>query len=108
VVQLTQVHGNDVAVVGPGTPARGERPRADVAVSNEADAAVAVRAADCVPLLLGDRRTGAVAAVHAGWRGTAARAAVAAVEALGREFGSRPADLVVAIGPCIGACCYEV
>jgi YfiH family protein len=67
-----------------------------------------VRAADCVPLLIGDRRTGAVGAVHAGWRGTAARIAVAAVETLGRECGSNPADLVVAIGPSIGPCCYEV
>jgi copper oxidase (laccase) domain-containing protein len=49
-----------------------------------------------------------VAAVHAGWRGTAARAAVAAIDALGREFGTRPGDLVVALGPSIGACCYEV
>jgi copper oxidase (laccase) domain-containing protein len=51
---------------------------------------------------------GVVAAVHTGWRGTAARAVVAAVEALGREFGTRPADLVAAIGPCIGGCCYDV
>ena len=51
---------------------------------------------------MADRARGVVAAVHAGWRGTAARAAVAAVEALGREFGTRPADLVAAIGPSIG------
>jgi hypothetical protein len=57
---------------------------------------------------MADRVRGVVAAVHAGWRGTAARAAGAAVEALGREFGTRPADLVAAIGPCIGGCCYEV
>ena len=61
-----------------------------------------------MPLLLADPRTGAVAAVHAGWRGTAAGAATAALDALAREFGSRPEDLVVAIGPSIGACCYEV
>jgi YfiH family protein len=69
---------------------------------------VAVRAADCVPLLLADRATGTVAAVHAGWRGTAARAAVAALDAMTREFGTRPADVVAAIGPSIGVCCYEV
>jgi len=49
-----------------------------------------------------------VAAVHAGWRGTAARAAVAALEALEREFGTKPGDVVAAIGPSIGPCCYEV
>jgi YfiH family protein len=77
-------------------------------VSDDPATAVAVRAADCVPLLLADARTGVVAAVHAGWRGTAAGAAVAAVQALGEQFGSRPSDLVAAIGPSIGPCCYEV
>jgi YfiH family protein len=57
---------------------------------------------------MADGRTGAVAAVHAGWRGTAASAATAAVTALAHRFGTRPADLVVAIGPSIGGCCYEV
>ena len=83
-------------------------PEADAFVSDRADVAVAVRVADCVPLLMADRARGVVAAVHAGWRGTAARAAVAALDALDREFGTKPADVVVAIGPSIGPCCYEV
>jgi hypothetical protein len=106
VVSLNQVHGREVAVIRPALSP--ERPRADALVSDASDVALVVRAADCVPLLIGDSRTGAVGAVHAGWRGTAARVSVGAVEALAREFGSRPADLVVAIGPSIGACCYEV
>ena len=69
---------------------------------------LAVQTADCVPLLIADRRTGAVAAAHAGWRGLAAGVPEVAVAALARAFGSRPADLVAAIGPSIGACCYEV
>jgi hypothetical protein len=57
---------------------------------------------------MADRHRGVVAAVHAGWRGTAARAAVAALESLEHEFGTKPADIVAAIGPSIGPCCYEV
>jgi len=108
VAMLTQVHGREVVVIRKGSPLPQHRPEADVIISDAPDIAIAVRAADCVPLLLADRSRGVVAAVHAGWRGTAARAAGAAVDALAREFGTRPADLVVAIGPSIGVCCYEV
>lgn len=106
VVSLNQVHGGEVVTIRGEVPR--ERPEADALISNIPDVALAVRAADCVPLLIADRQTRAVGAVHAGWRGTAARVAVAAVEALTREFGSRPEELVVAIGPAIGPCCYEV
>jgi polyphenol oxidase len=108
VVMVTQVHKAGVLVVRRGESPIDSRPEADIIVSNDPAVAIAVRAADCVPLLLGDRATGVVAAVHAGWRGTAAGAARTAVEALGREFGTRPHDLVAAIGPSIGSCCYEV
>ena len=101
-VTLNQVHGRSVVVVRAGAPPAPERQDADALVSNDPGVAIAVRAADCVPLLFADSTTGAVAAVHAGWRGTAAGAAVAALEALGREFGSRPDDITVAIGPSIG------
>ena len=113
-VSVNQVHGREVVTVRRDVEAdvlnamQQERPRADALVSDAADVALLVRAADCVPLLIGDARTGAAAAVHAGWRGTAARVAVAAIDALARDFGSRPGDLVVAIGPAIGSCCYEV
>jgi YfiH family protein len=111
---LNQVHGRDVVIIRRGIAAESvrqmqkQRPVADAFVSNAPDVAVVVRAADCVPLLIADRATGAVAAIHAGWRGTAARAAVAAIDAMAREFSSRPVDLIVAIGPAIGPCCYEV
>jgi purine-nucleoside/S-methyl-5'-thioadenosine phosphorylase / adenosine deaminase len=108
VATVTQVHGREVAFVRKGSSVPHPRPEADALISDAADIAIAVRAADCVPLLMADRVRGVVAAVHAGWRGTAARVAVAAVDALAREFGTRPSDLVVAIGPSIGACCYEV
>jgi hypothetical protein len=108
VVTLTQVHGATVFVLRRGSPAPAAPPEADALVSNSAEVAIAVRAADCVPMLMADRKSGAVAAVHAGWRGTAARAVVAALNALGREYGTHPTNVVVAIGPSIGPCCYPV
>jgi YfiH family protein len=108
VVTLNQVHGRQVIAVKRGESMPATRPDADIVISDNPEAAIAVRAADCVPLLIGDPRSGAVAAVHAGWRGTAAGAATAAVEALAREFGAEAGDLVAAIGPSIGVCCYEV
>ena len=113
-VTLNQVHGRHVVTIRRGIEPgalqalQSHRPDADGVVSDAPDVALVVRAADCVPLLMADTRSGAVAAVHAGWRGTAARVGVAAIDALAREFGSRPADLVAAIGPAIGPCCYEV
>lgn len=104
----TQVHGRSVFVHRRGTLLPSTRPKADVLVSDDPSIAIAVRAADCVPLLIADSRSGAVAAVHAGWRGTAARAASAAVETLIAEFGASSGNLVAALGPSIGACCYEV
>jgi len=108
VAMVNQVHGREVVVVRKGSPIPDRRPEADALISDAPEVAIAVRAADCVPLLMADRVRGVVAAVHAGWRGTAARVSVAAVDALAREFGTRSNDLVVAIGPSIGACCYEV
>jgi YfiH family protein len=108
VITSNQVHGREVATLRRGLPRAPARQDADVLVSDDPEVAIAVRAADCVPLLLADSTTGAVAAVHAGWRGTAAGAVTAAVDALWRQFGSRPEDVVAAIGPSIGACCYEV
>ncbi len=105
--RIRQVHGAAVRVVRAGDLAA-PVPDADAVIANVPGLAVAVVAADCVPVLLGDPRTGTVAAVHAGWRGTAANVVGAAVTALTREFGVRPETLVAAIGPSIGACCYEV
>jgi hypothetical protein len=108
VAMAKQVHGRAVVVLRDGDTLPAVAPEADALVSSRSDAAVAIRVADCVPLLMADRARGVVAAVHAGWRGTAARTAVAALSALEREFGTRPVDVIAAIGPSIGACCYEV
>jgi hypothetical protein len=105
---LHQVHGNDVVVARAGRDGQGTRPTADAIVSDDPSVALVVRVADCAPVLMADRRTGAAAAVHAGWRSTMQRIAEAAVSALEREFGSRADDLVVAIGPSLGSCCAEM
>ena len=108
IVRVHQVHGADFLVRRAGDAPLTARPDADIIVSNDPAVAIAIQTADCVPILIGDRRTGAVAAAHAGWRGLAAGVPRATVDALAREFGSRPGDLVAAAGPSIGACCYEV
>ena len=111
IVRLRQVHGTSVAtlrrheVFPPDAP---DWSVADIAASDDPGLALAVRVADCLPILLADAKSGAVAAVHAGWRGTAAGAVQVAVEALRASFGTVPGDIVAAIGPGIGPCCYRV
>ena len=108
-VRMRQVHCADVFEARKEIPCSYDNwPEADIAVTDDPAMAVSVRAADCVPILLADRRTGAVAAIHAGWKGTAAGAAVVAVRYLASRFGTNPEDLIAAVGPSIGPCCYEV
>src|SRR5580700_10571252 len=80
----------------------------DALLENTPGAVVAVKTADCLPILLIDEHGRAVAAVHAGWRGTAAGIAQRAVEAMREQFDTDAAALHAAIGPGIGECCYEV
>jgi hypothetical protein len=82
--------------------------QADALLENTPGSVIAIKTADCIPVLLIDSRLHAVAAVHAGWRGTVARIAVAAVNGMVARFGSHLEDLHAAIGPGIGVCCYEV
>jgi YfiH family protein len=80
----------------------------DALLEDTPGAVIAVKTADCVPILLVDERNRAIAAVHAGWRGTVARIALQAVQAMSRRFSTDPRDVHAAIGPAIGVCCYEV
>jgi polyphenol oxidase len=105
---VKQVHGIHVAVARRGGPSPWVRPEADIIVTDDPAVAIGVRVADCAPVLLHDPVRNVVGAAHAGWRGTAAGAATAAVRAMENAFGTRPADLVAAIGPCLGECCGEV
>lgn len=106
IVTVAQVHGRDVLMVRPGgsTPAR---PQADAIVSFDPARVIAVRVADCVPVLIADRDRRVVAAVHAGWRGTCSGVVSAAVEAI-VDAGVPSSRLMAALGPAIGPCCYQV
>ena len=101
------VHGTRVAVVGPQDRGR-VVPATDALVTVSPEVVLFLRFADCVPLFLFDTRTGAVGLGHAGWKGTIEGIAAAMVEAMREAFGSRPEEMVGAIGPAIGPCCYEV
>ncbi len=105
---IRQVHGAGVALAGSTRAEPWQRPEADILLTDDPGAAVAVRTADCVPILLAEETGRVVAAVHAGWRGLARRAPIAAVEAMLERYGVRPGRLIAAIGPAIGPCCYEV
>ena len=104
-VRPRQVHGARVAT---SEACSGDDPaEADAVVSCSAGVAIGVLTADCVPILLSAARGGAVAAVHAGWRGLALGVVAAGVDAL-RRLVAPQEPLVAVIGPHIGACCYEV
>ena len=110
-IRVRQVHAASVRVLKQGETGAADVaavPDGDAIVSNAKGYVLSVQVADCVPILMASAKTGVAAAVHAGWRGTCAGVASAAVDAMTREFGVDPADLTVAIGPSIGACCYAV
>jgi YfiH family protein len=83
-------------------------PRGDALITRTPGLLLAVGTADCVPILLADPRQRAVAAIHAGWRGTLARITEKTLGRMQMSFGTRPADIVAVVGPAIGGCCYEV
>ena len=109
-----QTHSADVRVVRSEQEAQpkpgvlGDEKYCDALVSRTPRILLAVKTADCVPILLGDSKTGAFAAVHAGWRGTSASIIMRALEQLQREYGTCAEDLRAAIGPAANGCCYEV
>ena len=100
---MHQVHGNDVHVLEGNAVSK-----CDGLLTNERGVGVFVQSADCVPLLLWASKVKAVAAVHAGWRGTLARIASRAVSRLHEVYGASIEEIHVAVGPAIRVCCYEV
>jgi hypothetical protein len=99
-----QVHGTSVREAS----AAGAYPETDGLVTASPRLFVCVTVADCVPILLADPVTRAVAAVHAGWRGTAGRIVEGALELLTDRYGVRPANLLAYVGPSAANCCYSV
>jgi YfiH family protein len=107
VARLRQVHGNLVHVYAPGTPLPTGPPEADGAVTRDPGLVLTVRTADCAPVLMADPEAGVVGVAHAGWRGVVAGILQRAIEAMER-LGGRARAIQVAVGPAIGACCFEV
>ena len=113
-VTLTdQTHTDTVRLVGPREAGMGMSKESDIVdtdglITILPDTPLAVFVADCAPVLMCDKKSGAVAAVHSGWRGTHAGIAAVALKQMAQAYGTDPKDVVAAVGPCIGKCCYEV
>jgi YfiH family protein len=105
VVSLKQIHSD---VVWEASEAAGCLGEGDALISAQPGLLLTIRTADCIPVLLADPVKRAVAAIHAGWRGTAAGICAKTVARMSVAFGSDPADLIAAIGPGINLCCFEV
>jgi len=102
--RAVQTHGTNVLVCR--NAGKMHRNQADILIGIDG-AAVAVRVADCVPVLLAEPGAGVVAAVHAGWRGTTGQAVTRAVAAI-QQHGAKPEKILAFIGPCIKPCCFEI
>jgi YfiH family protein len=103
-----QVHGSDLLVVRDPEDPRPDDERCDALATNLKGVLLGVKTADCVPVIIGDSRSGACAVVHAGWRGTLAEIIKHALARLREEFGTEPSDVRAALGPAALGCCYEV
>jgi purine-nucleoside/S-methyl-5'-thioadenosine phosphorylase / adenosine deaminase len=109
-VTLLQIHSDlacGVSAKNPSVSAKNP-PKADALFTRDPGILLVVQIADCVPILLADTKRRAIAAIHSGWRGTVQRIAQKTLGRMQMEFGTRPGDVIAAIGPCIGQSCYEV
>ncbi|MDR3724176.1 MAG: peptidoglycan editing factor PgeF [Terracidiphilus sp.] len=108
IVALKQIHSNLVRLATSADAERAQPWKADGHFTAEPGILLAAMTADCIPVLVADPRNKVVAAFHAGWRGTVKRIVELGVGRMRLEFGSRPEDLIAAIGPGVGPCCYAV
>jgi purine-nucleoside/S-methyl-5'-thioadenosine phosphorylase / adenosine deaminase len=107
-VTLRQIHSSVVAFGAAEDAGRKTPRKGDGLMTDEPGILLGIQTADCIPVLVADRKRHVVAAFHAGWRGTVKRIVESGVGRMRLEFGSRPEDLIAAIGPGIGVCCYAV
>lgn len=107
---VSQVHSDRIVIIDrTDTAPEDVKPfEADAIITDIKGISVGILTADCVPLLFLDSRNKVMAAVHAGWKGTASKIASKTVKMMIERFESRPQEIRAAIGPAIGACCYEV
>jgi YfiH family protein len=103
--RVRQIHSSKVIVADCTEPVSEQ---ADALVTRTAGRWIGIRTADCVPVLLADPNTQSIAAIHAGWRGTVAGITLEAIRTMADRYGTRPADVVAAVGPAIDRCCFEV
>lgn len=106
-ISLHQIH-SDVVRIFDATTSTDKQCKGDALATNRPGLLLGVRTADCSPVLVVDPKKRVVAAIHAGWRGTLARIVVKTIGQMQMEFKSNPKDMLAAIGPTIGGCCYEV
>jgi hypothetical protein len=108
-IGMRQIHSDIVRVANPAdAEPLAQTTKADALITNEPGLLLTVQVADCVPIFLADKKRHAIAAIHSGWRGTLQRIAEKALGRMQMEFGTRPQDVIAALGPGIGQCCFEV
>jgi polyphenol oxidase len=107
-ITLRQIHSSVLVVGAAKDTCRSSPWKGDGLMTAEPGLLLGVQTADCIPVLVADRKRRVVAAFHAGWRGTVKRIVEAGVGRMRLEFGCRPEDLIAAIGPGVGVCCYAV
>jgi len=107
---VNQVHGDDIFVIqqqGEYFTSRAQLDY-DAIVTSRTNLAIGIKTADCVPIFIVDKVQKIIAVIHAGWRGSALGISVKVIHLLQDQYGSLPQDILAAIGPAIGLCCYEV
>ena len=107
---VNQVHGDAIFVIKPHGSYFSSREELDydAIVTSRTNLAICIKTADCVPVFIVDKVKKVIAVVHAGWKGTALEISAKVIRLLQNQYRSGPADILAAIGPSIGRCCYEV